>query len=105
MMQLKHEADLPVADRGQLPGRQREQIAPGQFHPAGVGPVQRAQHVQQRTLADARLADDRYPLGRQDCEIKTLQHAHRVVSFAVPFAESAGLEQEIGHPLRSWNRC
>jgi hypothetical protein len=42
---LEHEADARGAQRGQLPVRQFGHIPTGEAHPAGRGPVERAEHV------------------------------------------------------------
>ena len=59
MMELEHEADVPVAERRQLVGRHAREVGVADRARAGVERVEPAEHVQQRALADAGRADDR----------------------------------------------
>ena len=93
VMELEDEADLAVAERRQLAlvhGRQRRGR---RTTPAPDGrPVERAEHVQQRALADARLADDDHLLAAPPrCRSRS-----RSTSHAVPVPSPYTLARPLG---------
>ena len=73
---LPHEAHLLAAVADQLQARQRQQVAPGHGDLPGRGQVQAADHVEQRRLAAAAVADDRHQLGIRHLQIEALQGDH-----------------------------
>ena len=79
MVELKHEADVLVAERRELVRLHRPEIDVADPHriPPSIA-VETAEHVQQRALADARRADDRDHLARLDDQIELPQHRHLV---------------------------
>ena len=71
---LKHKADASIAKRRKLAVAQCERIAPLELDRAGCRTLQRAQYVQQGTLARPRWADDGHALSRLQCERDVTQH-------------------------------
>ena len=67
-MGLKDEADLPVADFGQLQLVELAEVLAVEQHRAARGPVQRADDLQQRALARAGRADDGKGFAARDFE-------------------------------------
>ena len=73
-MKLKHEADVPVAKRDQLGIGDARQVDVADAHFPAVGPIESAEHVQERALPDAGRAHDRHHLALLDGEIEIAQH-------------------------------
>ena len=65
---LEHEADVPVADLGELVLVEVGDVVAGQQEPAGGGDVEAAEDVHQRRLARARRSDDGDELAALDRE-------------------------------------
>ncbi len=79
---LEDEADLAVADIGELIIVHVRDVFAIQLVAAARGRVEAPHHVHQRALARARLADDRDPLAALDAEIDT--PAASACTFSVP---------------------
>ena len=89
-MELEDEADLAVAERGQLALAHRRQRLAVEPDLARGRPVERAEDVQQRALADPGLADDDHLLARRDVEVEVAQHLDPVpIAVAVRSSQTA----------------
>jgi hypothetical protein len=73
--ELEHEPDAVAAQPRQLALRAAVDAPAGQLDGARVGPVQRAEQVQQRGLPRARPADDGHELARAHLDRGAVEHA------------------------------
>ena len=73
-MELKDEADPAVAEGDDLASASAVSVAAGDSDAALVGPIQPAEDVQQRALADARGADNRHHLAGVDRQVEVAKH-------------------------------
>ena len=55
-----------------------------------IDPIESAEHVQQRALADAGRADDRDHLARLDRQIEIAQHGQRLTADRIALDDAAG---------------
>ena len=78
MMLLKHEADLPAAERGQRGFVELERILARQPDAAGGRRLERADDRQQRALAGAAGAEDRQVFAAPQRERHAGEHAERL---------------------------
>ena len=85
VMELEDEADTTVAETRQLPVRQSKRIDAAERNAPAVGARERPDDLQQRRLARAAGADDRYHLAAHHFERHAAQHLQRTVAFAEPF--------------------
>ena len=85
----KMKPSASLRKRASAAGRARTRPRRGRARCPRRGSVERAQDVQQRRLADARVAHDRHALARLDHEVDAAQHLDRAV---------ARLEEAL-HPL------
>src|SRR5262245_21331472 len=74
MVELKDEADVPVAELDERRIRQRQQRSLPHLDRSGIRPIEPAQQVQERALANARRADERHHLASLNVEIDVAQH-------------------------------
>src|SRR5207247_10243656 len=78
----------PVAHEPRLAAR--EQVLPAEAHATRRGPVERAEDVEQRRLADAGRAHERDDLGRPHDEARAPEHAHDLGPRAVLLLQLLG---------------
>jgi hypothetical protein len=90
MVELKHEADAPVAERDHVGVAHRGQLEAVQGDAALIDTIQSAKHVQQGALADAGRADDRDHLSRLDRQIEIAQHGQRLTADRIALDDAAG---------------
>ena len=90
---LEDEAELAVADRGALVGRQRRHV--GAVEPIGAArrPVETAEDVHERRLARARRAHDGDELAGRDVDGHAAQRLHRDVAELVDLPDVAHLDE------------
>ena len=72
-MELEDEPQGAVAERAQCRFVVCEHVLAADLDPAGLGPVERAQHVEERRLPHTRGPDDRQHLARGDVEVEVLE--------------------------------
>src|SRR5690606_28165486 len=89
---LEHEAELPVADVGELVLAQPVDALAVQHVGAGGRPVQAADDVHHRGLAGAGRAHDRDHLARLDEQVHAAQRVHLVLAHAVDLGEAPCLD-------------
>ena len=73
---MKDEADLPVADFGELQVVELAEVFAIEQHRAARGPVQRADDLQQGALAGAGRADDGDSFAARDFERHGAEHTY-----------------------------
>ncbi len=79
-MVLEDEADLPVAERGQLRLGQRGRVLAVEHHPAAAGRFQGADDAQQRALARAAGAENRQVLPAFQLQRHVAEHHQRLTA-------------------------
>ena len=89
---LEHEADLPSAEDGEGLVLHGEDVPALHLHPAPGGPVQSAEHVQQRGLAGAGCAHDGEEFPRLDFQVHAVQGPHLVFSCSIVFRQFSGFQ-------------
>ena len=100
MVELKDEADVPVAERDDVARRAAtSDSAPSIGDRALIDAIEPAEHVQQRALPDARRADDRDHLAGLDRQIEIAQHGQRVAADRVALDDAARFEKGIDYRL------
>ena len=85
---LEDEADVVAAHAGQLALGAPVQAAADDLDGAGLGPVERAEQVQQRRLARARAPDDGHELAGARLDGGAVEHAPRGAAAAVRLHEA-----------------
>ena len=94
MMKLEDEADALVPEPDERGIVERTSTgAPSIATVPFVGPIEPAQDVQQRALADAGRADNRHHLARLDLQIEIAQHGQRRPADRVALDDSARFEE------------
>ncbi len=93
MVELEDEADLAVAETRQLAVALRRQVLAIEPHLAARRPIERAQDVQQRALADPGLPDDGDALAGADVEIEPGEHPHHPRTVDVLLGQVAQRDQ------------
>ena len=94
---LEHEAELRVAQVGELrlghrlDGDAIEHVVSARRH------VEAAEDVQHRRLAGARRAHDRHQLAGADREVHAAKRVHRTVAFAVDASDVVERDDRVGH--------
>ena len=94
---LVDEAQVPVAQRRQLPVRQRVDAPPGQLHRARVRAVEAGQQMQQGALAAAGHADHGRALAGGDLEVEAAQHLHPQRARAEGLGEPRAAQHRVTH--------
>ena len=74
MVILEDEPDPAVAERGEFALGKRERVGPFERDVARAGPVERAEHVQQRALSGTGRPHDRERVAAIENEIHVVQH-------------------------------
>ena len=93
MMELEHEADLPVPDGGEGLRALLAEDEAVQPHGSGGRDVERPQQVEQRALARAARADDGHELPASHREIQARQDLdRRPVAAAIDLPKTLRLE-------------
>src|SRR2546426_10478140 len=92
-MELEDEAHLAIAEARQLRLGPREHVLAAEEDAAGSRPVERAEQVEQRALADAGLPDDRDALAGLDLEAEPFEHRHDRRSVHVALLELDRLDE------------
>ena len=74
---LEHEADLPIADGGELEFVELTQISSSKLDAAGRGLIERADDLQQRALAGTGRSHDSERFAGVDLQRKVIEHGQR----------------------------
>src|SRR3989449_7514003 len=97
VVELEDEADLlsPVVDKPRLAAR--EQVLATKEDAARRGPVERAEEVEERGLADAGRAHERDDLARSHDEARTPKDAHDFGARPILLLELLGDQERLAH--------
>jgi hypothetical protein len=95
MMKLKNESDVAIAKPRQFVIRHRRNLGIPDSNRAGVRPIESAEQMQQRRLADARGSDDRQHLAALDAERHVVEDRHGHLGVAIRLRKRPRLEK--GH--------
>src|SRR5438105_8240279 len=95
---LEHEADVLVADPGQLIVGELSDVLAREHIGAAVGHVEAAEHVHERRLSRARRAHDRDELRGADVEVHAAERIYRdLTPDAVGLRDAAKLDDALDH--------
>ena len=97
MVILEDEADVLVAEAGELRVGEGEWILVVQDDLAGGRAIERAEDLEERALAGAGGAEDRESFARGDAQIDAAEHRQRAGPGRVRFVEALGDEGMFGH--------
>ena len=101
VVELEHEADLPVAVHVELGEGAAMEEPTVHLHRAFRRRLERAEDVEERRLSRSRLAEQRDGLPRADVEIRSAEHVDPVAPFVEGAAQPANLERDPHHSYRS----
>jgi hypothetical protein len=88
MVELEDEADVPIPELHDFGIAQRTEVRAGHGHAALIGPIEAAEHVQKRALADSGRAHDRHHLAFLDVEIEATQDADARLADGIRLADA-----------------
>ncbi len=94
---LEYEADLPIANLGQLVRRQVRDIPAIQDIASGRGRVQAAEEVHERGLSRSRRTRHRDKIAAPDFNRYRAQRMDHFAADPIVFGEILGFKQDVGH--------
>ena len=107
--ELEDDADVVAAEARELALAHWAKFAAGDADAAGVGPVDAAQHVEQRALAAAAFAEEDEELARGHLKLDLVEHTAAALALAEGTAQAMqfdnGLVCAHGAPSRVSRRC
>ena len=96
-MELKHEADVPIAKPHERSIVERTKIGVGHDDPSRVRTVEAAEQVQERALPDAGCADNRDHLAVGNVQLEVAEHVDPLRTELVDLVEALDVYERHGY--------